>query len=140
MIWLWGWSSLSEQPGATEVSKESLLHGGAMGITTREAANAVIFDLEGALKMGKGEQEFRDTLQEKLDAGAKNLAVNLTGVTEVDSSGISALVRAHTSAKRQGGRCRYYGANKRVIQVIKMVRLDTVFEMVEDEAAALAGL
>lgn len=111
-----------------------------MGVKTREAANAVILDLEGALKMGKGEQEFRDTLQEVLDAGAKNLAVNLTGVTEVDSSGISALVRAHTSTKRQGGRCRYYGANKRVTQVIKMVRLDTVFEMTEDETAALAGL
>ena len=111
-----------------------------MSIKTRKTANAVIFDLDGALKMGQGEQEFRDSLQEVLDAGSTNLAVNLTGVTEIDSSGISALVRAHTSTKRQGGRCRFYGATKRVIQVIKMVRLDTVFEMVDDEAAALAGL
>ncbi|MGH9862663.1 MAG: STAS domain-containing protein [Candidatus Acidiferrales bacterium] len=111
-----------------------------MSIKIRQAANAVILDLEGVLKMGQGEQEFRDALQEVLDAGNKNLAVNLTGVTEVDSSGISALVHAHTSTKRKEGRCRFYGAAKRVSQVIKMVRLDTVFEMVEDEAAALAGL
>lgn len=110
-----------------------------MNIKTRKAAEATILDLEGALKMGVAEQAFRDSVQEFLDSGNKHLAVNLVGVSEIDSSGISALVRAHTSMKRQGGKCVFIGAPKRVMQVIKMVRLDTVFEMTADEASALAS-
>ena len=110
-----------------------------MDITTRKTASATVFDLEGALKMGEPEQSFRDAVEELLEAGAHNLVVNLSRVSEIDSSGISALVRAHTSMKRQGGRCVYVGAPKRVMQVIKMVRLDTVFEMADDEAKALAS-
>jgi anti-anti-sigma factor len=110
-----------------------------MEITTRKTASATVFDLEGALKMGEPEQSFRDAVEELIESGGQQLVVNLTGVSEIDSSGISALVRAHTSFKRQGGRCIYVGASKRVMQVIKMVRLDTVFEMAESEAKALAS-
>lgn len=109
-----------------------------MEITTRKTASATVFDLEGALKMGDAEQSFRDAVEELLESGGHQLVVNLTSVSEIDSSGISALVRAHTSMKRQGGRCVYFGASKRVMQVIKMVRLDTVFEMTDDEAKALS--
>lgn len=110
-----------------------------MDITTRKTANATVFDLEGALKMGEAEQSFREALEEFIESGGQNLVVNLARVSEIDSSGISALVRAHTSLKRQSGRCIYFAAPKRVMQVIKMVRLDTVFEMAEDEAKALAS-
>jgi len=110
-----------------------------MNIRTRKAAGATVIDLEGALKMGYAEQSFRDALQEFVDEGSRNLAVNLGGLSEIDSSGISALVRAHSSMKRTGGKCVFYAAPKRVLQVIKMVRLDTVFEMAEDEASALAS-
>jgi len=110
-----------------------------MEITTRKTASATVFDLEGALKMGEAEQSFREAVEEFLEGGGQNLVVNLAGLSELDSSGISALVRAHTSLKRQGGRCIYFSAPKRVMQVIKMVRLDTVFEMADDEAKALAS-
>lgn len=110
-----------------------------MEIKTRKTASATVFDLEGALKMGEPEQSFRQVVEEFIEGGGQNLVVNLAALSEIDSSGISALVRAHTSLKRQGGRCIYFGAPKRVMQVIKMVRLDTVFEMADNEAKALAS-
>jgi anti-sigma B factor antagonist len=57
----------------------------------------------------------------------------------MDSSGIGALMRAFTTAKREGGTVRYFGATKRVLQLLKMVRLDTVLELADDEESALAG-
>jgi hypothetical protein len=33
----------------------------------------------------------------------------------------------------------YFGATKRVLQLLKMVRLDTVLELADDEESALAG-
>ncbi|MGH9789428.1 MAG: STAS domain-containing protein, partial [Candidatus Acidiferrales bacterium] len=59
---------------------------------------------------------------------------------ELDSSGIGALVRAYTSVKNAGGKCRFFAATKRIKQTLRMVRLDSVLDMVDNEAAALADL
>ena len=112
---------------------------GKVTITVRKTGNAVILDLAGPLKMGDAEQAFRDQVDELLRTGTRNLAVNLAGVPEMDSSGIGALVRAFSAAKQAGGKCKYFSAPKRVKQTIKMVRLENVLEVVEDEAAALAS-
>jgi len=75
-----------------------------------------------------------------MDAGSNHLAVNLAGVTDLDSSGIGALVRAFTTLKRAGGKCTFFSPNKRVLMLLKMVRLDGVLDIVEDEATALARI
>lgn len=109
-----------------------------MTITVRKAGNATILELKGPLKMGDAEQAFRDQVDDLLKAGTRNLAINLAGVPEMDSSGIGALVRAFGAAKAAGGKCKFFSAPKRVRQTLKMVRLDNVLEVVEDEATALA--
>ena len=110
-----------------------------MTISVRKAGKAVILDLKGPLKLGDAAQAFRDSVQELLKAGTKNLAINLAGVPEMDSSGIGALVRAFSSIKEAGGKCKFFAAPKRVKQTLKLVRLDTMLDLVEDEAAALAS-
>ena len=112
---------------------------GIVTITVRMTGNAAILDLKGPLKMGDAEQSFRDQVDDLLKQGTRNLAINLAGVPEMDSSGIGALVRAFSAAKQTGGKCKFFSAPKRVKQTIKMVRLENVLELVEDEAAALAG-
>lgn len=112
---------------------------GIVTITVRKTGNAAILDLKGPLKMGDAEQSFRDHVDDLLKQGIRNLAINLAGVPEMDSSGIGALVRAFSAAKQAGGKCKYFSAPKRVKQTIKMVRLENVLEIVEDEAAALAS-
>lgn len=111
-----------------------------MDIKRRNSEKAAIFDLKGPLKMGDPVDQFREAVQEALDGGAKNLAINLAHVPEMDSSGMGVLVRVFTAVSRQGGKCRFFGAPKKTLQFLKMVRLDTVLELVEDEAAALRGL
>lgn len=109
-----------------------------MNISIRNAGSTTILDLNGALKLGESEQEFRRQVEELVDGGAQRLAINLAGVPEMDSSGIGSMVRAYTHVKKAGGRCSFFAPTKRVLQLIKMVRLDTVLEIVEDEAAALS--
>ena len=109
-----------------------------MALNIRKAGKVTILDLEGPLKMGESEQNFRGEMQGLVEAGVTDVAVNLAKVPEMDSSGIGALVRAYTSVKKAGGKCLFYGAAKRVLMILKMVRLDTVLELVEDEATALA--
>jgi anti-sigma B factor antagonist len=109
-------------------------------IGIRKTGRATILDLEGPLKLGEAEEAFRTQIQQLVDSGSAQVAVNLGAVTDLDSSGIGALVRAFTTLKRSGGKCVFYGANKRVIMLLKMVRLDTMLDLCEDEAAALARL
>lgn len=111
-----------------------------MEISIRKAGPATILDLEGPLKLGDAEEAFRTQMQQLVDAGTINVAVNLAGVTELDSSGIGALVRSFTAVKRAGGKCTFYAASKRVMMLLKMVRLDTILDLAEDEATALARI
>ena len=111
-----------------------------MEISVRKVGPATILDLDGPLKLGEAEQAFREAIQELVDTGTTHVAVNLSGVTELDSSGIGVLVRAYSTLKRAGGKCTYYAPSKRVQQILKMVRLDAILDLAEDEAAALARI
>lgn len=111
-----------------------------MNIRARKAGQATILDLEGALKLGDAEEAFRNKVQELIDSGSTHIAVNLAGVAEMDSSGIGALVRAFTTLKKSGGKCTFFSPTKRVQMLLKMVRLDTILDIVEDEATALTRI
>ena len=111
-----------------------------MKIGIRKAGRATILDLEGPLKLGEAEESFRNQVQQLLESGTTHVAVNLAGVTELDSSGIGALVRAFTTLKRAGGKCSYFAPSKRVMMLLKMVRLDTILDLADDEATALSRI
>ena len=109
-----------------------------MTISIRKAGPITILDLNGPLKLGESEQRFRQQFQELIEQGTRHIAVNLSGVSYMDSSGIGSLVRAFTQAKKAGCRCTFFAPTKQVSQLIQMVRLDSVLDIVDDEAAALA--
>jgi anti-sigma B factor antagonist len=113
---------------------------GHVNIGIRKAGRATILDLDGALKLGDAEEAFRNQVQQLIDSGNTHVGVNLAGVTELDSSGIGALVRAFTTLKRAGGKATYFAPNKRVMMLLKMVRLDTILDLAEDEATALTRI
>lgn len=109
-----------------------------MKITVRNVGSHSVIDLDGALILGTPQQDLRKTVEELLANGAKRLAINLGAVPYMDSSGIGELVRTFTSLRKIGGRCVLFAANKQVLMLLKMVRLDTVLKVVEDETSALA--
>jgi anti-sigma B factor antagonist len=111
-----------------------------LNISIRKAGRATILDLDGPLKLGDAEESFRNQVQQLIEGGSTHVAVNLAGVTELDSSGIGALVRSFTSLKRAGGKCTFYAPSKRVMMLLKMVRLDSILDLAEDEAAALTRI
>jgi len=109
-----------------------------MAANVRKAGSAHVVDLQGSITIGAPVEEFMAVCNELLASSTRNLAVNLSDVPRIDSSGIGAFVRAHTTALKAGGKCRFFAASKLVIQTLRMVRLDTVLDLAEDEASALA--
>ena len=114
--------------------------GGILTLDVRKAGQGTILEIKGPLKLGPTEEAFRAQVQKLIESGSTRLAVSLAGITELDSSGIGSLVRLFTNVKRAGGKCVFYAPTKQVSMLLKMVRLNTVFEIVDDEAAALSRI
>ena len=63
-----------------------------MTIETRESGPVTILDIHGKITIGEGSAEVRNIVRELLQAGKKDILLNLGGVSYVDSSGIGELV------------------------------------------------
>ena len=109
-----------------------------MLITTRESGSTIILDLRGALMIGDSELAFRQKIKELLDSGVRDFAINLSGVPDMDSWGLGALMRHCTKIRKAGGRCIFFGAVPRVLHLLKMAKLDSVLDLAETESDALS--
>ena len=110
-----------------------------MNISVRKAGDVTVVDLTGALKLGGPEQAFREAIEGLLESGVLTIAVNLSGVNFLDSSGIGSLVRCHKTATERSGKLIFFAPTKMVKQTLKMVSLDKVMNLFEDEASALGA-
>jgi anti-anti-sigma factor len=115
------------------------LREGEVNINVRNEGDIAILDLEGNLVLGPPVAAFRDQIQDLLETGRKKIIINLRSVGFVDSSGIGAMVGAHTGVESAGGKCKFCSAQPRVVQALKLTHMGEVFDMHEKEAAALAS-
>lgn len=115
------------------------MRGGPLSVRSRAIGNVTVLDLSGRMIMGEAEKALRATVRELIEAGNKNLAFNLSEVKYIDSSGIGCLAAASVSAHRNGVRCRLFAVPNKVMLMLRISRLDTILEILPDEASALSG-
>jgi anti-sigma B factor antagonist len=96
-----------------------------------------IVDLIDPLTREFAPRGFDDRVRELLDEGARNFAINLGEVRNIDSSGLGRLAAAYNRIKQADGEIKLFAACARVRRTLNRLRLDTVFEILEDETAAL---
>jgi anti-anti-sigma factor len=89
---------------------------------------------------GGAAEAFERHLQKLFRSGYRDLIVDLSGVPSIDSAGVRALVRGHTSAQRVAGSLRISGLRPQVKHVLELSRLGDVLEVYESvEAARIAS-
>ena len=74
-----------------------------------------------------------------VEEGKVNLLIDLKGVGFLDSSGLGALVRALTSAQKEGGQTKLLHAGPQIRKLLEMTKLDSVFELHEDRETAVSS-
>jgi anti-sigma B factor antagonist len=79
-------------------------------------------------------QQVRDAILAALRSG--DVGVELSQVGYIDSSGIAALVEGFQTARGQGKRFALIAASDPVLAVLQLARLDKVFPLFADVAAA----
>ncbi len=111
----------------------------SMKASTRQVDGITIVDLSGRITLGEGSVVLRDTIKDLLGKGQKKILLNLGDVSYIDSSGIGELVSAFTSVRNQGGELKLLNLTKKVHDLLQITKLYTVFDVKDDEAAAIAA-
>jgi len=106
-------------------------------LNVRKVGDVTVIDAVGRITLGEGASSFRDTIRDLVSKGEKKLVLNLGNVTYIDSSGIGELVSAFTTVTNQGGQLKLLNLTKRIQDLLQITKLYTVFEVYDDESAAV---
>jgi anti-sigma B factor antagonist len=106
-------------------------------LTTRQVGDVTVVDVAGRITLGEGSSALRDLIKDMVGKGQKKILLNLGDVSYIDSSGIGELVSGFTTVTNGGGALKLLNLNKRVKDLLQITKLYTVFEVHEDEAAAI---
>lgn len=69
-----------------------------------------------------------------------NLLFNLSSVQSIDSSGLSSLLFGRRQVTERGGKCSLINPQPKVVSLMKIAKLDRVFDSYDDEEAALSSV
>ena len=108
-----------------------------MKANNRQIDGITIVDLSGRIVLGEDTALLRKTVRDLIARGEKKVLLNLAEVPFIDSSGIGELVSAFTAVRREGGDVKLLRLTRRVSDVLQIVKLETVFDVFNDEAAAI---
>jgi anti-sigma B factor antagonist len=107
--------------------------------STRQVEGVSIVDLSGRITLGDASAVVRDVINDLLGKGNKKVLLNLGGVDYIDSSGIGLLVSSFTTVRSQGGELKLVNLSKRIGDLLKITKLYSLFDVKDDEAAAVAS-
>ena len=108
-----------------------------MKINSRRKNGIVVVDLSGRIVHGEGTALLREYVRDLISKGEKMILLNLQAVPYIDSSGLGELVSTFTAIRKQGGELKLLNLAKHVHGLLQITKLYTVFEVHDDEAAAL---
>jgi anti-sigma B factor antagonist len=108
-----------------------------MNLSHRTSENARIIDIAGDVDL-RGSPDLRKMLFEALKESPK-VAVNLTAIRYIDSSGIATLLEALKESQRLKRELVLFGMNKRVHDVFKLTHVIQIFQVVDTEEQALGA-
>ena len=110
-----------------------------MEINVRQSGAASVLEVHGRLTIGEPAEQLHSALESVVHNGAKKVVVNLNGIPQIDSSGISTLVRISIKLAREGGVLRLVCGPGRGRDALTVTRLIEAIPTFETEPAALAN-
>jgi len=110
-----------------------------MEINVRESGGVSVLEVQGRLTIGEPADQLHDALQSVIQGGTKKVIVILNGIPQIDSSGISTLVRISIKLAREGVVLRLVCGQGRVRDALTVTRLVEAIPTFESESAALAN-
>ena len=109
----------------------------SLEIDHREREGIILMDLKGRITMGDEVSTFRAAFEKVAEQQEAKLILNMVGVDYVDSTGLGAMVMCSTRLRNAKGVAKLVNVNRRNIELMVMTKIDTIFEVFDDETDAI---
>jgi anti-sigma B factor antagonist len=96
-----------------------------------------VLELHGRLTLGAATRTLQDEAAKLLSEGSRRAILDFASAPSIDSSGLGVLVAVHSDFQKAGGAVKLLNLSKRHIQLLVLTKLSTVFEIFDDERAAV---
>lgn len=108
-----------------------------MEISVREDKGVYLLEVRGRLTIGEPAEQLNEALQSIVKRGGRKVVINLNGVPQIDSSGISSLVRTSIQLAREGGAVHLVCGPGRVRDALTVTRLIEAIPTYDSDSTAM---
>ena len=108
-----------------------------MRIKERTVGRVTILDADGRMTRNEGYGLVKERVGVLLAGGQEQLLLNLAGVPYLDSSCVGELVSTFITVRNSGAALKFLGPSQRLRTLLAVAKLDTVFDILDTEAAAI---
>ena len=108
-----------------------------MKFTTAQQGNVTVIELEGNLMGGPDASTLNNKLHELVEAGKKQVVIDMTGVQFMNSSGLGLLIGGVSTMKNAGGGLKLANASEKISALFKITKLSSVFDSYPTVEAAV---
>jgi anti-sigma B factor antagonist len=108
-----------------------------MDLKIQEKDGIVIIRIIGKTLGGPDATRVSEKMHELINAGKSKLVIDLARVERMNSSGLGILIGCLMAVRKQQGDIRLFHLNEKPKELLRMTKLNCVFEVFENEDAAI---
>lgn len=108
-----------------------------MNIAERDENGVTVFVLQGRIDF-YGAVDLNRVLQTALSESKRNFVLDVADVSYIGSSGVRALTDEVAKSREAGGDLKLVGLNRKVLRVLSIIGLDSLFSPYKTLEAAIA--
>ena len=106
-------------------------------MSTRTLDGVMVVDCSGRIIFGEESATLRDTVKKVLLTQSPRVVLNLAEISHIDSGGLGTLVSLYTTARNAGGDLKLAHLTQRVLDLLQLTKLVSIFEVFENEQLAV---
>jgi len=111
-----------------------------MKIERSEEDGVTVVALEGVIRLGESARAFSTYLEDLLSEQVPAVLIDLSGIDHVDSTGLGELVGYLQRFTEEGRRLALLNPHRRILNLLRLTRLDDILPIFEDRERALTEL
>jgi len=109
-------------------------------IEKHQRGNVTIMVIQGVIKVGESASIFSNDLDTLLAEGSGEVLIDMSAIDYVDSTGLGELVGYLQRFEKEGRRLALLRPQTRILNLLKLTKLDSVFQIFETEDEAIAAM
>ena len=109
----------------------------SLEITHTEREGIQILDLKGQLTLGQEDLDFRADLDRLVAAGKLRVALNLSDLHKLDTTGLGTLLFAQAKLRKEGGNLGVFNLKPSHIELLTATKLEVTFDVFHNEEDAI---